>query len=601
MKNRLITILITVLSVSVYGQNRDSLFLSDMTEGILQMRQMPGTEKLLKEYLSEVELEKDTVYAMIYIPSYCRRCEVTIPSFYEKIKRLSPENEVLLITAYKDADMSKHYNKNNGYKADKYLYDTNNRYERIFNFNTNGMLGLYILKMCKSSGELIVGGDPTSISDEFVEWITKFNRPIEKKIFHADNDANLTKENIPEPKFNFISSNNFTEYTLNINSDFPLSSCKDTPVFKNGIFFYNDELGDGIMVFNKNGNNIDFKTMLQVDSTERVKFVNVPQEVYNTMIKEKQVFYIPIYPSLSDDGKWIEISYSLPDLSIESDSAGNRCIAYYNAPVIIRRNAETFKPGEMYLMDFEITSSDFMNFHFNYSMIGDTMIFGCKKKAWPLDIPLKRYKGIKHMDPFMCEFYNTPNPYMVAYDRKTGKQLYQFANIDKSAHKSLTGYAFTDPQASVNKKDVAYTDGYSGSVTVVNISDLRKTKEEYRLFDIDVEDFPQPDSSLFYKEEYRKLYNKFFYRRINVIEFTDKFISCIIHYGVPTDTDEQKTDNYVFAMINRQTGEIKQYRIPKYNNTEVMGYGLTMQRQEIYSPFVFFKEKNGYKIRVFNI
>lgn len=62
MKNRLITILITVLSVSVYGQNRDSLFLSDMTEGILQMRQMPGTEKLLKEYLSEVELEKDTVY-----------------------------------------------------------------------------------------------------------------------------------------------------------------------------------------------------------------------------------------------------------------------------------------------------------------------------------------------------------------------------------------------------------------------------------------------------------------------------------------------------------------------------------------------------------
>lgn len=565
------------------------------------MRQMPGTEKLLKEYLSEVELEKDTVYAMIYIPSYCRRCEVTIPSFYEKIKRLSPENEVLLITAYKDADMSKHYNKNNGYKADKYLYDTNNRYERIFNFNTNGMLGLYILKMCKSSGELIVGGDPTTISDEFVGWLTRYNRPIGKKIFQVDQNVELTKENIPEPEYDFLSSNNFTEYTLNTNSDFPLSSCKDSPVFKDGIFLYNDELSDGIMVFNKNGNNIDFKAMLQVDSTERVRFVNVPQEVYNFMIKEKQVFYIPIYPILSEDGKWIEISYSLPDLSIESDSAGNRCIAYYNAPVIIRRDAETFKSGPMYMMDFEITSSDFMNFHFNYTIVGDTMIFGCKKKAWPLDIPLKRYKGITHMDPFMHEFYDIENPYMAAYDRKTGKQICQFGNIDNYAHKSLSGYAFIDPQSSAHNKEVVYTDGYSGRVVIADVSDLRNAKEEYRLFDIAVEEFPLPDSSLFYKEEYRKAYNKFFYRNISAIEFTDSFISCIIHYGIPTDTDDRKTDNYVFAVINRQTGEIQQYRIPKYKNTEIMGYGLTNQQQDIYSPFIFFKDEKEYKVKVFNI
>lgn len=598
MKNRLITILIAVLSVSVYGQNSDAFF-SDMAEGILQIRQKPGTEKFLTEYLSGIKSDKDTIYAMIYIPSYCRRCEVTIPSFYKKMKRISPDDDVILITAYKDADMSRHYNKKNGYKADQYLYDTNCGYERIFNFNTNGMLGLYILKICKSSGELIIGGDPTSINDEFVGWLTKFNMSIEKKIFQANNNTDFTKENIPEPKFDFINSNNFVEYTVNTNKDFPLSSCKDSPVFKNGLFFYNDELSDGIMVFNKNGNNIDFRTMLQVDSVERVRFVNVPQDVYNNMKKEKQVFYIPIYPNLSEDGKWIEISYSLPDLSMESDDEGNRFVAYYNAPVIIRRNAETFKPGPMYMMDFEITSSDFMNFHFNYNIIGDTMFFGCKKKAWPLDIPLERYKNVSHMDPFMPEFYDTPNPYMAAYDRKTGKQICQFGNIDNYARNSLTGYAFIDPKTAVNKKEVAYTDGYSGRVTVADISDLRKTKEKYRLFDIAVENFPLQDSSLFYKEEYRKLYNKFFYRKINAIEFTDSFISCIIHYGMPTDTDEKKTDNYVFAVINRQTGETKQYRIPRYDNTEIMEYGLTMQRQDMYSPFVFFKEKNGYKVRVF--
>lgn len=85
--------------------------MKEMVENDLRIRQKPNSEVLLSDYLSSVTSVSDTLYAIIYSPMDCPRCEAAIPNFYRMLKRTKLENkEMLLITAYKDSAMAAHYN-----------------------------------------------------------------------------------------------------------------------------------------------------------------------------------------------------------------------------------------------------------------------------------------------------------------------------------------------------------------------------------------------------------------------------------------------------------------------------------------------------------
>ena len=97
----------------------------------LQVRQKSGTERLLTEYLSTLPTSTDTVYAIIYQPSQCPRCEASINNNYHALKKVRPDATAVLITVFSDSARAAAYNREKGYKADCYLYDTTNSYQQM--------------------------------------------------------------------------------------------------------------------------------------------------------------------------------------------------------------------------------------------------------------------------------------------------------------------------------------------------------------------------------------------------------------------------------------------------------------------------------------
>ena len=112
---------------TIFAQGRD--YINEMEQNDLQIRQKPNTEGLLSDYLHSANIKEDTIFAILYSPAECFRCEAAIPAFYEKLKCNNPNNKLLLITVYEDSTTASWYNSKNNYKADYYLYDTKSVYK----------------------------------------------------------------------------------------------------------------------------------------------------------------------------------------------------------------------------------------------------------------------------------------------------------------------------------------------------------------------------------------------------------------------------------------------------------------------------------------
>ena len=144
-----------------------------------QIRQKPGSEKLLAEYLNSLPAVLDTVYAIIYEPAQCPRCEASIHVDYAALKRVRPDALMVLITSYPDSASAAAYNRKKGYIADGYIYDTEVAYRSIFSFNSGSMIGTYILKMCRSTGQLLFGAESFYMgSNAFMRELTAWSGPM---------------------------------------------------------------------------------------------------------------------------------------------------------------------------------------------------------------------------------------------------------------------------------------------------------------------------------------------------------------------------------------------------------------------------------------
>lgn len=597
--NRLLLLgILYLLPIMSFASNNDSLFAKEVIEGELQIRQKPGTEPRLARYLASAKVKSDTVFALLYAPSHCPRCETAIPAIYDVMKSIDSTKQMILITVYRDSIAAKNYNMENGYKADGYVYDTNEEFRKIFSFNMNDMYGLFTLKIVKSTGELIIGGDVNNNRVQTIRNLINYTSPMKKHVYASRNkeDENFK---IPAPTFEMLSEKGKKNYIVETPKENTISFPKSAVSFENGKMFFCDELSYGIKVYAQNNDKLVYQTFLQADSVEKTHFVKLPADVYAGMLKRKSVYFLPISSQMSPDGKWIDISYSLPDLSMEKDKKGNINITYYNAPAILRRNSKNFSKGPMSAFDFNPEFGDFAYFHFKYTDMGDKIIFACQKYIYPLSCPEKYYRGIDGKDPFLDSFYGSDNPFMAAFDTKTGKLLCRFGQLDEYTRRAKLGYFFVAPLSAANGNELAYTDSYSGKVFITTTEDLTKAKEKYSLYEIDWKSFPEPDTTLFYKKEYAKAYNRFLYRKIEKMSVTKDYIYCIVRYGMPRVEDTDKKDNYVFAEIDRKTGRVNQYRIPKIAGTQIYDYGLTRTSPDTYRPFSLIKEKEKLILRVF--
>ncbi|GKI22325.1 hypothetical protein CE91St19_17270 [Odoribacter laneus] len=115
-----------------------------------------------------------------------------------------------------------------------------------------------------------------------------------------------------------------------------------------------------------------------------------------------------------------------------------------------------------------------------------------------------------------------------------------------------------------------------------------------------MEKFPPIDTTYFYTYECVEPYNTFFYRTIEEIKMTSTSIYCLLRYGLKSDQDVVK-DEYTFVTINRKSGTVEEFSIPCESGMTPIGYGLKDDMQEKIQPFLFFKKKAHYGVRVFGL
>lgn len=328
--------LASTTSAQPMSESRAAGFLEELENSALQIRQRPGTDKQLADWLAEAGVTEDTVYAYIYVPASCPRCESTIKIYKEELGRAG--KKFLLLAVMDDREAAEFYNKKKGYAADYYIYDTTYRYKDIFSFNNIDLDGSDMLKITKS-GRLITGFEGSFFyPDLFSELLAK-SKPMEYKDFGGATEVEAADWLYPISKANVDEMGVMKDFKLDVSPDAPLCEVFRNPYFRDGLFFYPDELLGGVPVFKrKTGTDVfAFARVLSPTDDEKDQFVSISPEALKMMKDGGGVHYIICNAWMLDSAN-IGMSYSLP--RIYADSLGTNC--YFNQPCILSRNVEDY-------------------------------------------------------------------------------------------------------------------------------------------------------------------------------------------------------------------------------------------------------------------
>lgn len=567
-----------------HAEERD--LVREMAENNFRIRQKPGTESLLKEYLNALHTDKDTIYAMLYEPSQCPRCEAIITSFERMMKSNRPDEQTVLISLYKDQKASERYHKKNRITADHYLYDTTGKYKDIFSFNIGDINGIIIMKLVISTGDMLTGGDPTVVNDEFIEQIIVHKDRLEQmEYIDGQNAVQQSMENIL--KSNAISVKWTSDIYKVLTDEYTVSSIYSPPYFDGTNLLLNERIENTIMAFTKSGNTLRLSGLIEADSTEKRTFIEISEEQYKDVVKNQLVFYIPLQPQIIQNGD-IAVSYSLPNIFPDtiSNTGGN---AFCNKSVIVMRDGNTLATKPMFSPDFMIfTDTMFFYKHFSFSIFKGNAVYGCQKLTWPIEFSREEYEHIADKNPFCEYFYNTENPFIATFDMLTGKRNHLLGNLDKCHAKSFTGYWFTDPVSYSNGDELAYTDGYSNSI-YNRRPDQHKSAKIYCI-QRRWRGFSVADTAMFHKYEYIQNYRHFFGRRITSLRMDKNKVYCLVVYPKDLTKENVREDTYTLVTIDRHTGKTMEAVLPEHKGITPIYRNLTSGKP---APMPFGIYRNG--------
>lgn len=586
MNKLIILILLSMVTNISRGQEID---LEKFETNFIQIRQKPGTDDLLKDYLSRAGSQEDTLYAFVYSPGQCPRCEGMIKEFHRQL--LNNKRKLLLITLNADEKVSKLYNKKKDYEAEYYIYDTDKSIAKFFSFNTSVLGVAYILKISKN-GRLISGGDDSFMSSKFVKQLIEKKEPLPYMDFSAKDNAK--KKFLPAYKLPAKIMKRNKDIAMSMPDSIWLCGINERPVWYENHFYYADEVLEGMELFQESDNEMRFKALFKPTKRESMRFVKISKEDYEPRKRSGMFFNIVISGNPLDTNHY-GISCSLPELEYIDDG-----IVYYNSACILSRRMDNEQPDSAIVFDFEVDKSKYFFKHFNFSSTGDKIVLGCQKLTWPMEFEPKDYKNDVTLDPFVEGFYHTNNPFMAVFDRHTGKLVTQFGQLDKMAEKTRTGYAFVSPRSAVYNDEVAYTDGSSGKIYVVDIANVHKNKACYEIFKIEDSDLPPLDSTQYYKDtEYMMPYWRVFCRNIDDIRLTTDYLYCVVAYG---NFYERRTNDCdaTFVRVNRKTRKVEQWAFPKdYGIYKLFARGLRTTTDGKVYPFAVLKTKDEALLRTF--
>ena len=566
----------------------------------LQVRQKPGTEMLLRDYLGQLGIEGDTIYAVLYTPGNCPRCETFfMKDFYEEMKKRT-DVPIILITACPYRDAAAYYNERNGFPADQYAYDTAYGYSKIFSFNIGTLSVPYMMKIDVARGRMIMGYSTSLLGDRFINQLIAYSNPVEMHEFVPESAEE--HDDITIAEIDAMPMELSAEYRLKMLPGYVSSMAHGLPKFHGNYFFYNDRFLNGIALFETDdGNELLRQTaLIEADSTEMNRFIEVSPEVFKSM---GDVSYIPLEPDMISDSV-ICVSYSLPHIKymgIElhgKDTVEN--IGYLNMPSMIFRNVKTLERLPMEWDKYDPFTSEYMYGHYTTTVFGNYKIEQSFKLTWPMEYQREDYEHDVERNPFGEGFYDTPNPILAVLDRTTGMPVKHIGKLEDCQRLSRTGYYYSNATACVHGDEIAYTNGYTGAVYVCDTAQIDVPLRRYVAFVVDTASFPPIDTTAFYTYEYARRYDKFFTRCIMQLHLTDDTVYCLVKHGVPR-TVEIPRDKYEVVAIDRHTGEAVHRKFPEMQAGEsLLGCGLRELPDGGIAPFMFMRKDDVPVVKVFD-
>ena len=562
----------------------------------LKLSQKEGSNEKLKEYFSGIDARSDTLYAYLYIPGRSPRLEGYVYSFDRLLKHASPGAETVIISVEQDADAARLYNERQGYKADHYIYDEEQRYLDFISINSIGLRGTYVLKVALSSGRLICGGSVFSTYEEYFDALVRTTEPQPYCTYAAA--ARSAAFGLPDDAER--TSLAYSRLPVETPADVMLGELSGLPAMKGGTLLLCDELNEGAFCFKRGADGVfrHFGTAGIMDD-EKYLYFKVSGKAKDYVMRHRMDYYMLISVGFLDGGD-IGLSYSIPFVCYNEEKCqrGDAALIYFNQPIILVRDSLLRPCAPMkYEDDFFDRDADEYIYSTSayYPLGGDVMALSCWKMSYPIDY-FEEFNGIPEQDPFMDEFYGYDNPYLVTVDMKSGRQLGKYGELPDVAGKTKTGYYFCHAIADGRDGEIVYGDSYSGNLFLAPVSNPDDVKRMYKAFSLNPAHAPVPDESKFRTMEYAKYYSHFYQRQMQALRLTDKDIHCVMSISLSANTGVNDFA-YEYVRIDRESGDVvSRYVIDKqYPDEEIMGCNLTSDKDDVR---VFYMSRRGGKYAV---
>lgn len=575
----LFILLFCAFSFSFYGQEKD--YLAKMYNSYHAISQKEGTTELLKEYLAPYRDIKKEVYAILFAPQACPRCEVDINYLLDNVQKMKPNATVILIASYPNSKGAQEYLER--FHTKNIIIDTENKHEKIFHYRAGRLAVTFFLQIDMEQGRLMCGGDSPDINEDFIQQFCNNTAympyaPKENQVV----PTSVAAHNKWNPQGTYKS------IFVQVGEDKTISELFEMPQWQGDAFLYSDELAsEGRLFFIKKDTAYLEKAIVPTKAQETAS-VQLPDSTYQKMKKEGYIYIMANTCAFVPGTQRAIVSYSLPDMF--EKEGGN--IAYYNRAAFLSTNRDD-SVCNMVSFDFEKKALPlYMYVHTTpFCPIDERyVLIGCRR-GYPTGVTSEQLlKDSTSVDNniFLPDFYDY-SPFCAIFDMQTGKRVRRFGQLDEVYKRAQLGYYFTIPVADVYKDILAYSDGFSGKLWITN-KNSDETGREVKLFDVVLNDLPQRQL-LRYTDEYFEPFFTDLNQQVEKISLDSNGIHCLIRQG--TNAMKDKSDRYEYRLLN-YSGELQQKQfLVLEEGDEVLSVGLGKDKEQKVFPFYFCKNSKG--------
>lgn len=550
-------------------------------DGGLMVRQIPNSESALIDYFSKLKAEpSDTIYATIFRPANCPRCDGFLNKINSLVKSHTNKPSVL-IAVFPDSMASENYINRYDLKSDYMIYDTNEDFSKFLSFSPGYLHVGYILKINKKTGQLIIGSNADNVSSRFFEELNHYSKVKEQREFPSSSNKSYfewVKENTQKLKIKH-------HYPFaNDSTRFDFSEIIYQPVFFDDHLLVNDKLTMAVAELNLSDGRIVCNRIIEPDSLESAAFVSASEDVYLRMLNSGQLKNIPLQPFIISKDKYA-VAYSLPELWTDDEN----CINYRNKPCFLEKSFSDSTYSKLVPLNYDFEDV-FYYPHFNMKWLGSNkVVVGVQRITWPIISDRREYEGIPEMDPFKELFYDAyPQPTLASFDVDSGLLDQRFGSLPDLAKLTKTGYTFSDMVMDSWDDEVVFAESYGGNIFLADVEsmDCLDCTKKFKAFEIPLSVFQVPDSSTYYSYDCSALAEPVLNRKIMDIKADASNIHCLIRHC--TDAFEcPEREAYDYVIMDRESGERYIFDFPELEENERrIGYGLRRISNGAVTPYI---------------